>query len=138
MNMVIALLLVLAGALERPPAGLPFKLLSAEVQDVRVPNLGVKHQRRYDRALVLRVVVDRKTYDSLPPDIAAYLYLGTHALHPFKIERPRDAETVVITFHDPDWKSLTEPVPMVLTTRHGDPIRYPQRYRDAPRFDPRR
>ena len=135
MKTMLALLLAAAVA---APLSIPFKLLSAEVSNVRLPDLGVKRQRRYDRALVIRIAVDQRTYDALPPDIAAFLYLGDHELKPFNIERPKEQEgQVVITFHDPDWTSIAGPVPMVLTTRHGDPITHPERYREAPKFDPR-
>ena len=134
MKILLASLLIAAAV---SVSSVPFKLLSAEVSDVRLPDLGVKKQRRYDRALVIRIAVDQRTYDSLPPDIAAFLYLGDHELHPFKIDRLAEGGMVVITFHDPNWQTIAGPVPMVLTTRHGDPIVHPERYREAPRFDPK-
>jgi hypothetical protein len=133
----IVLLALSAAAVTQTPNVVPFRLISALVQDVRLPELGgVKQQRRYERALVIRIAADRRVYDAQPPDIAAFLYLGSHELRPFAIERPKDSKEVLITFHDPDWLSITKAVPMVLTTRQGDPGRHPARYRNALRFDP--
>jgi hypothetical protein len=102
-----------------------------------LPDFGVPSQRKYERALVIRIAADRKIYDAQPPDIAAFLYLGNHELRPFAIERPEASKNVLITFHDPDWSSITKTVPMVLTTQHGDPARHPGKYRNALRFDPK-
>src|SRR5712692_9020079 len=120
-SIAISIVLVAVAAAEtRVPAVIPFKLLSAAVQDVHLPDFGIPQQRRYDRALVIRIAADRMIFDAQPPDIAALLYLGDHELRPFAIDRPAKSKEVRITFHDPDWASITKPVPMVLTTRQGD------------------
>jgi hypothetical protein len=90
---------------------------------------------RYAQALVLRLEVERRAWESLPPSVETFLYIGSHELRPFATEL--EADRVILTFHDPDWQELKGGEPMVLTTQHGDPVRNPQSYAGYPRYDPK-
>ncbi len=115
------------------PRELPFQIVGASVDKFDPPR-STRHGR-YEQALVLQLEVKRDDWTGLPPDIAPFLYIGTHELRPFA--NVLDGESVVYTFHDPDWQQLQGGEPMVLTTRHGDPILHPETYKDYPRYDPR-
>jgi hypothetical protein len=111
---------------------LTFNVLSAQVQKFDPPVQS--RNGRYDAALVLRLDASVADSDSLPPDSAPFLYIGTHELIPIASDYERGR--VVFTFHDPNWQQLKGGEPMVLTTLHGDPINNPDRYKGYPRFDP--
>lgn len=113
------------------PREAPFKLASARVEKFErgIDARGV----RYDAALVLRLVVERRVYERLPMSTVPLLYIGTHELRPMASDLGPD--TVVLTFHDPKWQELQGGEPMVLTTRHGDPVANPETYAGYPRFD---
>jgi len=115
------------------PRELPFKIVSASVEKIDPPQR-TRHGR-YEQALVLQLEVKRTDWNDLPPDIEAFLYIGTHELRPFA--NTLDGKRVVFTFHDPDWQQLAGGELMVLTTRHGDPILHPEKYKGYPRYDPR-
>ena len=93
-----------------------------------------KNAVRYSEALVVRISVDQREYDGLPPDVEPFLYIADHQLHTFAIDRPQEREReqgtsrLTLTFHDREWQSLPEEAPMVLTIDHGAPIREPQRF----------
>lgn len=110
----------------------PFKIASARVEKFErgIEARGVK----YDVALVLRLIVERRDYERLPMAAVAALYIGTHELRPMASDLGPD--TVVLTYHDPKWQELKGGEPMVLTTMHGDPIANPEKYAGYPRFDP--
>jgi hypothetical protein len=111
----------------------PVRILSAVTQEFERPL--PSRQGAYREALVLRLDVDASDYDSLSPSLEPYLYIGSHELYVFAVSGEKGR--VVLTFHDPSWKELKGGEPMVLTTRKGDPVRNPDRYRGAPRFDPK-
>lgn len=110
-----------------------FQMVSATVKQFERTRPSIRGA--YREALVVRIEAPRAEYDALPPSAAAYLYIGTHELRPIKIERKKD--TVIVTYHDPQWRELRGGEPMVLTVRHSDPIRNPEKYREHPTFDPR-
>ena len=119
----------------RPSPEVPFTLVSANVE--QMPRVLTARNREYREALVVRISVDRRRFDSLPPSIEAFLYLGTHELRPFDVVRDDKRPDLILIFHDPDWQEIRQPVPMVLTTLHGDPQRNPEKYRNYPQFDPK-
>ena len=114
------------------PRELAFKILSAKIEKFDPPQRN--RRGKYEQALVLRLEVDRAEWNNLPPDIESFLYVGDHELRPFA--NVLDGPRVVFTFHDPDWQQLQGGELMVLTTRHGDPVLNPDKYKDRPRFDP--
>ena len=113
----------------------PFTIVSANVE--QMPRVLRARNREYREALVLRISVDRRRFDSLPPSIEAFLYLGRHELRPFDVVRDDRRNDLILTFHDPDWREIQQPVPMVLTTLHGDPQINSEKYRSYPQFDPK-
>ena len=134
-SLLIAALALTASAAETPGSrtDAPVRIVSATVQKFDPP---IRTRRgAYKEALVLQLVVSEDEFDSLPPAMEAYLYIGTHELRPFATEGGK--EGVVITFHDPDWQKLQGGEPMVLTAKQGDPIVNPKNYEGAPRFDPK-
>lgn len=115
-----------------PPTELKFDIASAKIE-----KFGRTLQSRagkYEVALVLQLVVSRSEWESLPPAIETFLYIGKHELRPFATTL--DNDRVTLTFHDPQWEELKGGEPMVLTTEHGDPINNPDKYAGHPRFDP--
>ena len=113
----------------------PFTIVSANVE--QFPRVLETRKRKYREALVVRIAVDRQRLDSLPPSIEAFLYLAGHDLRPFDVVRDDRRNDLILTFHDPDWQEIRQPVPMVLTTLHGDPQINPEKYRSYPQFDPK-
>ncbi|MEO8378370.1 MAG: hypothetical protein ABI779_01780 [Acidobacteriota bacterium] len=116
-----------------PPRELPVSILSATVQTFDPPM--PSRNGRYEQALVLRLEAERGLWESLPPSVETFLYIGTHELLPIATDLDRDR--VVLTFHDPDWKSLQGGETMVLTVDHGDPIFDSGKYAGYPKFDPK-
>jgi hypothetical protein len=114
------------------------KPLSAEVtrfeHPIRIgpPNRAIEYQR----ALVFKVQVDRQQFDSLPPDIEPFLYIGPEEYRIFNIDRRDDRKELILTFHIRNWEKLVDGAPIVLTTDHGAPIRNQEKYRrlGGPRF----
>lgn len=119
----------------KPSPEVPFTVVSANVE--QMPRALQARNREYREALVVRIAVDRQRLDSLPPSIEAFLYLGRHELRPFDVVRDDRRNDLILTFHDPDWREIQQPVPMVLTTLHGDPQINPEKYRSYPQFDPK-
>jgi hypothetical protein len=110
----------------------PFRLVSASVEQFQRERPSIRGP--YREALVVRIEASRADYEALPPSVAAYLYIATHELRPLKFQWT--AETVTVTFHDPQWRELRGGEPMVLTINHSDPLRNPEKYREYPKFDP--
>lgn len=110
----------------------PFRVVSATVEQFERERPSIRGP--YREALVVRIEASRAAYEALPPSVAAYLYIGTHELRPLKFQWT--AETVTVTFHDPQWRELRGGEPMVLTIKHSDPLRNPEKYREHPKFDP--
>jgi len=131
-TLIATLLSLMLGTAALAADTLPFKIAGATVDKFERPLQ--TRTGRYTQALVLQLEVDRRAWESLPPAIETFLYIGSHELRPFATELGKDR--VILTFHDPDWQSLKGGESMVLTTEHGDPLRNPQRYADAPRYDP--
>jgi hypothetical protein len=123
----------------RPSREVPFEMVSAEIHRFENPvRIGAGSRAiRYDEALVFKIAVDRGRYDSLPPDIEPFFYIGAVELHTFHIDRKASARQLILTFHATDWERLREGAPMVLTIDHGAPARDPARFREAPRFSRR-
>ena len=112
---------------------LTVKILNAKAQ--KFDRAQQSRKGRYTEALVLRLEVPRAAWENLPPSIETFLYIGDHELRPMATELEKNR--VILTFHDPDWRLLKGGEAMVLTTRHGDPVRNPGNYTDHPRYDPK-
>lgn len=111
----------------------PVRIISAQVRKFERPI--VSRKGTYREALVLALDVDAFDYDSLPPSLELYLYIGDHELRTIAVAGEKGH--VVLTFHDPLWQELRGGETMVLTTLQGDPIQNPRRYDGYPRFDPK-
>jgi hypothetical protein len=117
---------------------LPFKIISAEEtkfeKSVHI-GTGIRNMD-YREALVLKVVVNRDAFDSLPPNIEPFLYIGSHEYHIFHIDRDDQKRDLILIFHIPKWNQLEEGAPVVLTIDQGAPIRNPENFvrRKGPRF----
>jgi hypothetical protein len=90
----------------------------------------------YQEALVLKLRVDRRAFDALPPSMDPYLYIGGREVRIFHIDRDESRNDLTLTFHIRDWTQLTEGAPFVLTIDHGAPVRDPDRFARVvgPRF----
>lgn len=125
------------GALQKPSKDVPFRLLSLEATRFERPvRIGPgKRAITYGEALVIRLSVAERDYDGVPPDVEPFLYVGARELRTHRIDRPKGGERgsrrLVLTFHVPEWQSLEDGAPMVLTAHHGRPIREPRRYEGA-------
>jgi hypothetical protein len=108
----------------------PVKLLSAEIRKFETPvRVGPAARAvEYREALVLKVAVDRDTFDSLPPDMEPYLYIGRSEYRLFHIDRTGQGKDLVLTFHIQKWEALEDGAPVVLTIDQGAPIRDPERF----------
>ena len=121
---------------QRPPREVPFRLVSAEIMRFK-PAIRAGQGARgggYDQALVFTLGVSRERYDALRPNIAAFFYVGSYEMRPFRIERPEGSRELTLVFHARDWDRLRDGAPMVLTTEHGAPARDPRRFDAAPKF----
>ncbi len=123
----------------RPAAReLPFKLLALEIVRFEKP-LRVEagtNGKPLDQALLVRVSVDARAYDALPPDIEPRLYVGTRELRTLELDRPKEGP-LRVTFYTRQLEAPNEGAPMVLTIEHGRPAREASRYArrtDLPRF----
>ena len=126
------LLTVVTNAQQRSsPREVNFKVVSATVTRFDKPvRIGVgKRMIEYQDALVLKLEVNREEFDSLPPDIEPYLYIGTGEYRVYHIDRKDDRSNLILTFHVRDWQRLQEGALMVLTTEHGGPVRNPEKFR---------
>lgn len=121
----------------RPPrvdrTEVPFRIVTAEVQ--RFERALPRRKGEYREALVLRIEAAVADYEALQPAKEAFLYVGRHELRPFEFQWGK--ERVIVTFHDPEWRELRGGEPMVLTTEHGEPLRNPEKFSQAPRFERR-
>lgn len=108
-----------------------FSIVSAEVTRFDKPvRIAVgKRAIEYQEALVLKLQVNRDEFDSLPPDIEPFLYIGTSEYGIFHIDRKDESRELGLTFHVRDWQRLQENSLMVLTTEHDGPIRNPEKFR---------
>lgn len=115
------------------------KPLSAELTRFTRPIRVGPPQRaiEYQKALVFKVEVDRQQFDSLPPDIEPFLYIGNQEYRIFHIDRHDDRKNLTLTFHIRNWEKLTDGAPIVLTIDHGAPIRDAAKFRQrgGPRFE---
>jgi hypothetical protein len=120
---------------QRKTDQIPFELVSAELVlfDRALPAPG----GRYAEALVVRIAVDGRLYDA-GIDIAPYLYLGDHELRVYQEDRKEGSSQIIVTFHDPRWRTINGPVPAVLTIAHGEPVIHPEHFPNAPLFDPKK
>jgi len=135
-GLIIALLCTHANSAgvsqQRPgPREVNFKIVSAEVTRFEKPvRIGVgKRAIEYGEALVLKLQVNRDEFDSLPPNIEPFLYIGRRDYRIFKIDRQDQSRDLVLTFHVRDWQQLEEGGLMLLTTEHGGPVRDPEKFR---------
>ncbi len=121
-----------------PSGEIDFKIVSIELQRFRPPiRIGEgKTALRYEEAMVLKIAVDQRRFDELPPDIEPFLYVGGVELRPFKIERS-EKTTLTLVFHASNWAALKDGSRIVLTILHGAPAVEPKRFdrAGAPRFD---
>lgn len=113
------------------PREVSFKILSAEETrfDKSVRIGAGKRVVEYQEALVLKLQVSREEFDSLPPSIAPFLYIGANEYRIFHIDRKDESRELILTFHVRDWRRLQDGGLMVLTTDHGGPRREPERFR---------
>lgn len=113
------------------PREVSFKIISAEETRLDKPvRTGVgKRVIEYQETLVLKLQVNREEFDSLPPSIAPFLYIGASEYRIFHIDRKDESRELILTFHIRDWKRLQEGGLMVLTTEHGGPRREPEKFR---------
>jgi hypothetical protein len=90
----------------------------------------------YQEALVLKLRVDRRAFDALPPSMDPYLYIADREFRIFQIDRDDNRNDLTLTFHIRDWTQLAEGAPFVLTIDHGAPVRDPNRFARVagPRF----
>ncbi len=77
----------------------------------------------------MKLQVNRDEFDSLPPNIEPFLYIGRRDYRIFKIDRQDQSRDLVLTFHVRDWQQLEEGGLMLLTTEHGGPVRDPEKFR---------
>jgi hypothetical protein len=115
------------------------KVLSAQVTKFEKP-IRIGPPRRmieYSEALVLQLEVDRNRFDSLPPDMEPFLYIGRNEYHIFAIDRQDNRQTLILTFHIRNWTQVRDNSPMVLTIDHGTPLRNPEIFerQRGPRFN---
>jgi hypothetical protein len=114
------------------------QLVSAEITRFETPvRIGPEGRTiEYREALVLKVTVDRNAFDSLPPDIEPYLYIGRNEYRVFHIDRASQGKDLILTFHIQKWDALEDGAPVVLTIDHGAPIRHPEEFarREGPSF----
>jgi len=114
------------------------ELLSAEIIRFDKPiRIGVgKRVIEYQEALVLKAQVDREEFDSLPPNIEPFLYIGTEESRIFYIDRDDERREIILTFHIIKWENLKDGAPVVLTIDHDAPIRDPEKFirMETPRF----
>ena len=123
---------VVTNAQQRPgPREVSFKVVSAAVTRFDKPvRIGVgKRMIEYQEALALKLEVNREEFDSLPPDIEPFLYIGTSEYRVYHIDRNDDRSNLILTFHVRDWQRLQDGALMVLTTEHGGPVRNPEKFR---------
>ena len=113
------------------PREVNFRIVSGEVTRFDKPvRIGVgKRAIEYQEALVLKLQVNREEFDSLPPNIEPFLYIGTKEYRIFHIDMKDESRELILTFHVRDWQRLQENSPMVLTTEHGGPVRDPEKFR---------
>lgn len=115
------------------------KIVSAEVHHFDKPiRIGpVKRAIEYQEALVLRILVDPGEFDSLPPSVDPFLYIGNNEYHIFHIDRSKGDGELILTFHIRNWEKIRDGEKIVLTTDHGDPVRNPKKYseRNLPLFN---
>ena len=126
------LLTVVTNAQQRSgPREVSFKFVSAAVTRFDKPvRIGVgKRMIEYQEALVLKLEVNREEFDSLPPNIEPYLYIGTSEYRVYHIDRKDGRSELILTFHVRDWQRLQDGALMVLTTEHGGPVRNPEKFR---------
>ena len=128
----------------QPPAPKPtaaevdVTFVSAEIvrfpAPIRLP--GGTRATEYQEALVLKLGVDRRAFDALPPSMEPYLYIGGREFRIFQIDRDDNRNDLTLTFHIRDWMQLAEGAPFVLTIAHGAPVRDPDRFARivGPRF----
>ena len=139
------MLLVFAGislGRDLPPkpraSEVPVKVLSAEVTRFQKPvRIGAGERiMEYREALVLKVMVNRDAFDSLPPDIEPFLYIGRNEYRIFHIDRVDQKKDLILIFHIPKWDQLEDGAPVVLTIDQGAPIRNQESFvrRKGPRF----
>ncbi len=138
-GLIFALLAGVAAGQNIPRATeVPVKLVSAEIRKFESPvRVGPAARAfEYREALVLKVAVDRAAFDSLPPDIEPYLYVGRNEYRIFHIDRTAQGKDLVLIFHVQKWETLEDGAPVVLTIDHGAPIRDPERFlrQQAARF----
>lgn len=111
-------------------AEVPIRIVSAQSTRFDKPiKIGPpKRAIEYREAVVLTLEVDRDAFDSLPPSMEPFLYIGRNEYHIFAVDRQDNRRTLLLTFHIRNWTQLRDNSPMVLTIDHDAPIRNPQRF----------
>lgn len=145
-GLLLALAMVEAGAQParrpRPPAReVPFKLVGAELVKLAQPlDTTGRKAAPLREALLVKVEIDARTFDALPPSIEPFLYVGRLELRPFTQEHSPERGLVTLTYYSPDMVAaagLPDGAPMVITLDHGAPARDAKRFSertDVPRF----
>ena len=121
------------------PAEVPLRVLSADILRFDAPvrlGTGVT-EREYNETLELTVEVERKAMDALPPSMQPLLYIGRQEYGVFKVEEGSREDVIYLFFHIPNWRSLEDGAPIVLTIEQGAPIKDPGRFLKpgVPRFE---
>lgn len=143
LSLAATLALLLPGALPAQTAP-PLKRVANEVpftvvstRNVRFPkplqpNGPRMGEKGLESAFLVRVEVAAAQYDSLPPSMEPFLYIGHRELRTYAVERPRGGKTLFVTYYLPgtvDATTFDIGAPMVITIEHERPIRDAARYR---------
>lgn len=132
--MIVTLVLAFAerGAAQQryDSAQVDIKIVSAQQTRFEKPiKIGPpKRPIEYREAVVLTLEVDREAFDSLPPSMEPFLYIGRNEYRIFAIDRQDNRKTLLLTFHIRNWAQLRDNSLMVLTIEHDAPIRNPERF----------
>ncbi len=89
-------------------------------------------EKGLEAAFMVQVEVAVAQYDSLPPSIEPFLYIGRRELRTYAVERLPGGKTLFVTYYLPGTADATTfdfGAPMVITIEHDRPIREAARYR---------
>jgi hypothetical protein len=124
-----------------PPTTAEVQIVSAELQRFPKPiRIGAgARATEYQEALVLTLRANRRQVDAFPPDMQPLVYIGREEYRIFREDRNDDRPDLVLTVHVPNWASLADNAPVVLTIVPGGPARSPREFvlPNTPRFSRR-
>lgn len=114
----------------------PFTVVSTRnvrfPQPLRLNGAAPMGGKGLEAAFMVRVEVAVAQYDSLPPSIEPFLYIGRRELRTYAVERPPGGKTLFVTYYLPGTADATTfdfGAPMVITIEHDRPIREAAYYR---------